>query len=182
MAKSSYPDLNEFLSYDDSENKELRKVESLSDLADIATVNTRKLRNLQQIQQRLRADLDQGPDPQTKQNLTNLLTQTETGVRERSLRSAELIRRRTDLQKRDMDDRRLKLEEILRPTKGAMNNERRSFVSRSIDFAEQLKLARIQANRNNQRSLGARLYLWEQKFLLISSILDQLPPLPSDLE
>jgi hypothetical protein len=153
---------------------DLNKVKTLDDLAKVAGVNSTQVRALQRKLVKIREDPAQ----------EHLIEPLENAIAIRQQRAIRLVHRRTALQEQENIKKRNVLEELLRPTLGALNNDRRVLLKYVLDMQEKISEMRGKHTKNTteQRRLEARLKQWESFLLMVAKGLDSLAPLPTHLD
>ena len=153
---------------------DISKVGKLDDLSKVANANTTQMRLLQRKLYKARED------PQSEY----LIEPLEAAIAQRSIRQIKLVRQRTALQEKENERKRTVIEEALRPTVGALNNDRRQLLEQVVDMAERVKKLRDQFTDNTaeQRRIAAKLKQWESFLLAMVQGLDRLSPLPTNID
>jgi hypothetical protein len=150
------------------------KVSNLTELGSLAASNTSRIRRLQR-------ELVQARQDPEKEGLIEPL---EQAIIKRQHKSMAMIRRRQVLQGAEDTKKRNALEEALRPTSGALNNDRRAVVDKLADIHRRVESMRGKFTQHtpDQRQLEARLKKWDSTLLMMIQALDNLPALPTTLD
>ena len=153
---------------------EITKVKRLEDLSKVALANSTQMRALQ----RRLVGCREAPEQ------ANLIEPLENAIALRQQRGIRLVNHRTALQNKENVKKRNALEEALRPTVGALNNDKRTVMNQMIDLCDRIKEMRGKYTEHtaDQRRLEARLKQWESSLTAMIMGLDKLAPLPTDLE
>jgi hypothetical protein len=153
---------------------DIKKLSKLDDLSKVAQANTTQVRKLQ------RQLFSSREDP----NKQHLIEPLEEAIAKRQQRGIRMVRHREALQQQESIKKRNILEEALRPTVGALNNDRRALIEQVTDMYDRIKAmnGKYVEHTLEQRRLAARLKQWENFLLTMTYGLDRLPPLPVDLE
>jgi hypothetical protein len=150
------------------------KVKKLDDLAKVANANSTQTRSLQRRLVSVREDSER----------QHLIEPLETAIAIRQQRAVKLIHRRTALQQQEDIKKRSVLEEVLRPTIGKLNIDRREILEQVLDLQKRVSQFRgkhIEQTAEHRR-LEAKLKQWDSFLLMMARGLDNLAPLPTHLD
>jgi hypothetical protein len=150
------------------------RVKKLDDLSRVANANSTQMRLLQRRLVSVREDHEK----------KGLIEPLENAITLRQQRAIKLIHRRTALQQQENIKKRSVLEEVLRPTIGKLNVDRREILEQVLDLQERVSQFRgkhIEQTAEHRR-LEAKLKQWESFLLMMARGLDNLAPLPTHLD